>query len=418
MQLTKAQVSQLKAKGLADNDIATYAKKYGYTLAPSGSSVAHEIGAAINKRVTNIAQTAKRVVTGKQGFHSAMFDAGGQAAGAAGDVAGAVTDAITPAPIKNALERVGLKAASQPAVKSLMTKAQQFYQSLPEEEQRHLDAVMGYASGASALAGAGAAGAIAKTAASATVKPALRVAGRSLSGAGETIYKSAITPTVKEATRIQSFKAGAPFLTRVGNQIKGIKTAGEPVTRADTALKKGILGRETDIGVQATREAEKLFKETIAPALKTSPAQLPVADLFAPVMKRIAATAEPGRKKALEEAFEAIKADYAGQKPYSLEAAQEIKKGLDEFTPEKIFNGKSVASEYRTLQNDMANAIRQKTYEALQDVNIKQSYLDYGNLAELRKIGVKALTNATAKGGFGTFWSGVWCPTSAHLRQN
>lgn len=234
------------------------------------------------------------------------------------------------------------------------------------------------------------------------------VAGRASKGAGEAVYKSAITPNVKEASQMLNYEAKAPFFTRVKDTLTGVQTPGKPVTRADTALQTGIAGRQKDIGVQATRAADKLWNVTIAPAVKSSKEVVTKSDLFAPIAKRIAETVEPGRKQALTDAFAAIQDEYKNVSQFTLEAAQKVKKGLDEFTPEKVFRGKSVASEYRTLQNDMANAIRSKTYEALKDVNIRKAYLDYGNLAELKKIGVKAITEATSKGGFGSFWTGVW----------
>jgi hypothetical protein len=237
---------------------------------------------------------------------------------------------------------------------------------------------------------------------------AATVGGRAVSGAGEAVYKSAITPNVAEAERMLNYEAKVPFLTRVSNTLTGKESPLKPVTRGDTALERGLLGRQKDIGVQATREADKLYTQKIAPAVTASPVRVTKEDLFAPIEKRIADTAEPGRKQAFTDAFEAIQHDYRNTADLSLEQAQKIKHELDTFTPAKVFRGQDIVNEYRTLQNDMANAIRQKTYDALSDQNIKKAYLDYGNLAELKKIGVKALTDATSKGGFGSFWTGVW----------
>jgi hypothetical protein len=232
--------------------------------------------------------------------------------------------------------------------------------------------------------------------------------GRIAKSTGKAVFSSAITPNVAEAERILTYEAKTPFLKRAGYAIVGKEAPGKPTLRADTAIEKGIFGRQKDIGVQAAREADKLWNQTIAPAVEASEDVITKDELFAPALARIEKTAEPGRKQALRDAFDAIDEEYKGFDSFTLQQAQAVKRGLDEFTPEKIFRGKPIANEYRTLKADMANAIRQKTYESLKDQDIRQAYLDYGNLAELRKIGVRAISEAGTKGGFGGFWTSMW----------
>jgi hypothetical protein len=232
-------------------------------------------------------------------------------------------------------------------------------------------------------------------------------AGRATKATGEVVYKSAITPTVKEAEKILNYEAKTPFLTRVEKTLKGEELA-KPITRATTALDKGLSGTERAIGVQAKRATQTLWNDTISPALKNSKEVVTKEDLFKPITDRIATMVEPGRKKALSEAFSAIQDEYKGVKQFTLEEAQKVKEALAEFVPDKVYRGKPIASEYRTLQADMADAIRQKIYNSLSDINIKKSYLDYANLKELEKIGVKSISEGGFKGGFGAFWSSMW----------
>lgn len=246
-------------------------------------------------------------------------------------------------------------------------------------------------------------------AARATAKGAAKVAvttGRAVSEAGGSLYRSAITPTAQEAERILADRAKRPFLTRVSEGLRG--EGKRPLTRGQTALEQGLYGTETMLGFQARRANQKLWERSIAPAVKASDKVITKEDLFEPIRKRITETAEPGRKRDLEDAFEAIQEDYIDIDVLSLDEAQSIKRGLDEFTPDKIFKGKSVKNEYQTLKNDMANAIRNKTYEALGDVNIKKQYLDWANLKELEKVGVKALTEAGRQGGSGKLLTYLW----------
>jgi hypothetical protein len=108
--------------------------------------------------------------------------------------------------------------------------------------------------------------------------------------------------------------------------------------------------------------------------------------------------------------LEALKKDYPAQadRVFNLETAQKIKSGLDEFTPQKLFNGKDVANGYTQVKNMFADWIRKKTYESLKDVDIKQKYLDWAHLKEISNTGIKARIQAGGLGGFGKFWSSLY----------
>lgn len=53
-----------------------------------------------------------------------------------------------------------------------------------------------------------------------------------------------------------------------------------PTTRADTALKYGVQGTEKSIGIQGVKKADKIFKETINPAIERSKAVHNIDDVF------------------------------------------------------------------------------------------------------------------------------------------
>jgi hypothetical protein len=227
---------------------------------------------------------------------------------------------------------------------------------------------------------------------------------------GEALYKSAFTPTVREAENILAYEASQPdtFSRLYGaGAIKG-NSAFKPITVGETALRSGIAGTEKGVGVQAKRAADTLYKEEIAPAVDTIDGVITKDELFEPIAQRIAGITDPSKKRAYQDAFEALIDDYKDVTQYTFKEAQKLKSEIAEFTPAKVFRGQDVANEFRMLKADMADAIRQKTYEALKDVNIKQKYIDYGNLQELQKVGVKAISEAGLKGGFGGFWSTMY----------
>lgn len=233
---------------------------------------------------------------------------------------------------------------------------------------------------------------------------------KGIKSTGSSFYESAFTPNVKEAESILAYEASQPsiFQNLFGaGAIKG-NPAFKPITVSETALRSGIAGTEKQVGVQAKKVADTLYNKEIAPAVKGIEGQITKEELFAPLKERIAGITDPSKKKAYQTAFEGLMEDYANIKSFTYPEAQTLKSELAEFTPAKVFRGQDVANETRMLQADMANLIRQKTYEALKDINVKQKYIDYGNLQELQKLGVKAISDGGLKGGFGGFWSTLY----------
>lgn len=227
---------------------------------------------------------------------------------------------------------------------------------------------------------------------------------------GEAVYTRAFTPSVKEAENILAYEATKPsFLSKLygAGALEG-NPVFKPITVSETALRSGIAGTEKQVGIQAKQVADTLYKKEISPAVKSIEGTITKEELFAPAEERIANMVDPSKKAAYQNALDSLKEDYTTVKDFSFEQAQALKSELAQFTPAKVFRGQDVANETRMIQADMASLIRQKTYEALKDQNIKQKYIDYGNLQELQKVGVKAISSSGTKGGFGGFWSTVY----------
>lgn len=223
--------------------------------------------------------------------------------------------------------------------------------------------------------------------------------GKRLKGAGRTLNEKVLPTTIREAEMLQKFDAGA--------------TGTRPRTIGETAVERGISGTQTGIGTKATATKSKIFTEEIKPALKGSSEVITRDELFKPLEEKISKTLEPGRKAELKSALDAIKDEYADAKfdKLTLEDAQVIKSGLDEFTPQKSFKGQEISNAYNQLRADMANNIRQQTYNKLSDIGIKAKYLDYTNLLELEKLGIKARTQkgiGFKPGGTDTLIRDLW----------
>lgn len=214
----------------------------------------------------------------------------------------------------------------------------------------------------------------------------------------EALYKSAIKPTADEARML--IKASARWITA-------------PTTRADTALKYGITGTEKQLWVKWVRASDKIFKETVNPAIEKSKAVHNIDDIFSRVEKQISSEWSALRKQELIEWLQALKKDFAttGKKQFTTKDLQLEKSSLDQFTPAKIFKWKDVAQWYNQVKNTLANIMREQVREDLGKVwvkNAKELYKDWANLTQLEDVGVKWITEGGLKWWFWTFWSTVY----------
>jgi hypothetical protein len=382
-----------------------------------------------SKDITGAITTGAEMITeGKQqgGLKGILKQVGGVLKSGLGTVGGVARTAIAPvleAPVvKQGVEAIGETIA--PTIQSGLEsdtgkKLTAFAQQHPEAFKSLQDIV-----DVSTLGLGGAVVAPAKGATSIAIKSAekaLPAIGKGLTKTGEKVFKSAINLTVDEAEAVQSNAIKKAFIQKEMKKVsKGsddykslqgqLEVANKytPTTRADTALEKGLMGTEKMLGKQSGVEKLGLWKNNIEPALTNTKEKITKDELFSKAKQTVEAELEPGRRQALQDAYEALLDDYKNFTDTDILTANKIKTSLDKFTPTKIFKGKEVASEYKTLKADLASAIRTKTYDTLKDVNIKKAYRDYANLQELEKVGIRALTDAGFKGGFGGFWSSLY----------
>lgn len=237
----------------------------------------------------------------------------------------------------------------------------------------------------------------------------LRGVGKLTKKTGEKIAESVIPTSSREATILQTYKANNPFLKRVGDVLKGTEKAPQTVGR--TAVEKGLIGTKSGIGVQAKRASDTLWKDIISPRLKTSEQAVDLDGFFTKIQDDIVkANPDPTRQKSLLEALNAIKEDFSGTKAVSVEGLQKLKESWARFVPEKAYNGKPIAGAVNEVRNLMSGEARQTIYNILGD-DVKQAYIDYGNLIGLRELGKSSMTGAKLKGGAGSFASEILSQT-------
>jgi len=407
-------IERARAAGYSDEQIRTYLGSQGIKIPETSGDVVSRVKEAFNTRVDRAA-TAQ---TTDQSIASKALQTAGQAAGFVGDVAFEAVKTVVPERIENTIAAGAQKIAEAEPVQRAAS-AYNAWKAEHPEAAANLEAIGSIASILPVGKAASVAGKTAATGAGkaiSTTGKTVASTGQATQAAGKFLHSTGFTPTVKEAERILTFEANNPLLKRASAAARGETLKGAPRLRSDTAFDYAIQGTEKSLGVQAKRSADQLWKETIAPAVKSSPAVMTKEELFAPARTLVEQTVDPTRKKALQHALEALEDDYADVTDWTLDQAQALKRDLDTFTPAKVFRGQDVASEVRTLQHEMADAIRQKTYAALEDVNVKKQYLDWANLHELEKIGVKAISEAGFKGGFGGFWSSMWDMTTTPIK--
>ena len=231
------------------------------------------------------------------------------------------------------------------------------------------------------------------TGVSKAIAPTAEVSGRILKKAGEGAYSATVIPEESTRMAMQAYQAKQGTLwNRVKNFVKGEEPAGRPVTEAATAARKGLSGTEWRLGVQAKQVADDLWTNTIAPKLEAVKGQVKMKDFFGQVEKEIRKTKELGRKNDLLEGLEALKEPYKTTGNVGLTKLQKYKENWAEFIPEATYKGKPIASSLKAVKDIAAEQARKIIYKFAGD-DIKQAYLDYGNLKSIMKAGVKSIAD-------------------------
>jgi len=239
-----------------------------------------------------------------------------------------------------------------------------------------------------------------------TVAGAIGLAGKALKSTGEAAYKFLIPRSTREAGLLQAYKANVPFAERVKAALAGADT-GAPITAADTAFDKGLLGTEGMLGIQAKRASKSIWDDVLAPQLDTSKTVVSMPAFFDTIEETIKKTnPELSRQKSLIEALVALREDYAGVATVPLRDLQSFKEGWAQFIPDKAYQGKPIAGAFRDVTNTAASLARSTIYKSL-GTEARRAYFDYGNLQAIQELGKKAMSGGRFKGGFGGFWSAV-----------
>src|SRR3990167_2884003 len=236
------------------------------------------------------------------------------------------------------------------------------------------------------------------------VAPATELTGRTLKKAGEGAYSA--TVIAEESTRLglQSYQAKQGTLwNRVKNFVKDEEPTGRPITEANTAARKGLVGTEWRIGVQSKQIADDLWKNTIAPKLESVKGQVNMKDFFKQVEKEIRKTKNLGRRNELLEGLEALKEPYKNVGSIKLPKLQGYKEGWAEFIPEATYKGKPIASALKAVKDIAADKARQIIYKHGGE-EIRQAYIDYGNLKSIMKAGIKSIGDPAKKGISRNVW--------------
>jgi len=229
---------------------------------------------------------------------------------------------------------------------------------------------------------------------------ALGAAAAPIKAAGKGIYKALAIPVSKtEAKMIQAYKARTPFMERVASAIKGDSKA--PITADETAFKYSLMGREGDMGVQAVRASDSLWKNLIDPALTRSEKKIDISKFFDDAETLIKKdNPEPSRQNGLMEALKSMREEYKDIGEVSLKELQDFKSQWAEFVPQKAYQGKDIAGAFNDIKNELAGLARKEIYDEL-GTELKRAYIDYGNLKGLAEWGQNAMTGGKFKGGAG-----------------
>ena len=222
------------------------------------------------------------------------------------------------------------------------------------------------------------------------VKPAISATGKVLKAGGEASY--GVTVTAEEATRraLQSYQAKQPNLMgRVKNMLKG-ETKGKPVTEANTAARKGLVGTEQELGVQAKRVAGELWKNEVAPKLKANKEKINMQTFLGEIKKEIQSNPDINRRKTLLTAFNKFALDNKKVGNFGLEKLQDYKVEWAKFIPESYSkSGKAISGSLNEIRAIAKQKASQIIFEKLGE-DTKMAYIDYGNLKSIMESGIKS----------------------------
>lgn len=222
------------------------------------------------------------------------------------------------------------------------------------------------------------------------ISQATTKAGKGLKTVGEKTYGLTITPTERTAQMVRKYEATQPtILERLQGKTSTSKAI-KPTTEANTAARLGLAGTEKGLGVQATKESTKLWKDTISPALKADKTTTNMPTFFKELEKEIVKSNVGTRKSTLLEALEKMKEDYSGVGNVSNTKLQQYKSAdWAKFLPDASYKGKPIGAAFKEVQSLAANKAIGILHKKL-GKDVSQAYIDYGNLQSIMKSADKS----------------------------
>lgn len=393
---------------------AEYQAKYGSlpsTSVSSGGNLASNIWSDLSQRGTNV---ANEITNNQQNPLLSGIKATAQVFGGIGDVVGETAKSIAPNLTKKAgdISKAGFnKVTDTISNTNLFKQASQY----PE----HTKVLENFLSGGGSLGdianniliAKGGTDTLQKGAdiAGKTLQPVLNKAGTIIKNTGEASTGLGLEMTAPTKQALMSYEAQQPSLFgRVKNFFTGQESVGtKPITEANTAARHGLMGTEWQMGVQAQKASNNLFKGVIQPALDTSKDVVSKNNFFSNLKKRIISeNPDLTRRNTLLNALESFSSDYKKVSNFGLSKLQEYKEGWAKFIPEKAYRGQPIAGGLNDVRNMAAQEARKIIYEKLGG-NIKTAYIDYGNLKSITEFAQKSVDALRAKGLSKQIWEAV-----------
>lgn len=143
----------------------------------------------------------------------------------------------------------------------------------------------------------------------------------------------------------------------------------------------------------AQKEADKIFRDIINPALEKSKSVINLEDIFKEMKSDIQKIAYKWRREELLEAFDEFVGSVSDKLKLSLKEWDELKKSLWKWTPQKYFNWKDISWVWKQLEADLWTRLKNVYHKLLSEeawVDTAKKYLDWHNWMEYKSAQDKA----------------------------
>lgn len=399
VKLSYPQYRDVDSKTLGEKMLAKYPEyqkmikeqNYISRMNESYDTISSRLTSSLQKTGASYAQQAQQGnIVGATG---ALLRGGLRTTGAVAEAA--FSPIVEIKPIKKALEAIGTKLGESKIGQKLGKKIEQN----PESAQDIFDVLNVVALGGGKAVEAPIARVGEKSLATAIEKPLTGIGG-TLKKTGESLYRVGVP--LGEETKVvqQAYLASKPTLFERVAGLFGRETRtplGKPITEAETAARKGLVGTQQQLGVQATRVANDLWTKNVQPALRGFTGKINVKQFLSEIEKDIIKnTADLSRRKVLLNALSKVKSDFKNVSKITIEKLQNYKEDWAKFIPESYYKGKPISGAVNEIRSQLASKARTTIYDSL-GPKIKQAYIDYGNLKSIAELGRKSQDQLRSK---------------------